>query len=891
MPRCACASGVALLLVIPPDAGTARRRAARGLSFLTVVIGLLTLGENLIGWNLGIDQFLAEEAPGALGIMSPNRMGTPAAASLVLAALSVIFLSRRDRRGVRPAQWAAIGAVLIVLPGTLGYVYGVRQLYMIARVTAIAWPTAAAVLALGLGLLCARPSEGVMSAVTANDGGGRLVRRMLPACVGLPFLVGYLRVVGERLGVFDAATGTALVMLLVAVAFSFLVYGHGRGLSRREASDLAAQEALGRVNTQLELALRNAPVSVAAQDRDLRYIWAYNQRTVRPEEIVGHFDHEIFTPEEAARFTAIKRRVLEEGTEWREQLWVERPRGRSFLDISWEPIRDPDGKVIGVGSATVDLTPLKLSEEALRESEASNRAAEVLAASEKEFRLVAEAMPQIVWTTRSDGWSTYTNHQWVDYTGLTLEESYGHGWNKPFHPEDQQRARDAWQHAVTNRASYSIEGRLRRADGVYRWWLIRGVPVLDENGDIHKWIGTCTDIDDLKRAEQALRQANADLEHRAAQLRALAGELTLSEQRERSRLAKVLHDHLQQLLVGAKFRLSILGRHVDPVVQEASKEIEQLMDESIQASRSLTAELSPSVLHESGLTAGLGWLARWMADKHGLVVDLSTDGDLPPVTEAVKVPLFESVRELLFNAVKHAHAGSASVSVRCPDGGQLRITVSDDGSGFDPGQLKAVGKAGRGFGLFSIRERLDLIGGRMEIDSALGNGSRFMLTVPFGAVTEPEPTGVQSAVPKAADRQAGPVTPGRGDRHPIRVLLADDHAVVREGLARLLGQEPDIEIVGEAADGQEAIEMAPALLPDLILMDVSMPKLNGVEATRAIVSRYPGMRVIGLSMFEELEHAQAMLDAGAVKYLTKSEPSDAIVNAVRACAARVLADD
>jgi len=139
-----------------------------------------------------------------------------------------------------------------------------------------------------------------------------------------------------------------------------------------------------------------------------------------------------------------------------------------------------------------DITERKRAEEELREREA-------------EFHSLAEAMPQIVWATRPDGWNIYFNQHWVDYTGLTLEQSYGHGWNIPFHPEDQQRAWDAWQNATQNDAAYSVECRLRRADGAYRWWLIRGAPQRDAGGKILKWFGTCTDIEDLKRAEEALR--------------------------------------------------------------------------------------------------------------------------------------------------------------------------------------------------------------------------------------------------------------------------------------------------------------------------------------------------------------------------------------------------
>lgn len=142
---------------------------------------------------------------------------------------------------------------------------------------------------------------------------------------------------------------------------------------------------------------------------------------------------------------------------------------------------------------------------ALRESR------EALSASEKEFRNLAEAMPQIVWITRPDGWTTYFNQHWMDYTRLTLEESLGHNWSKPFHPEDQQRAWDAWQLATSTVGNYELECRLRRADGEYRWWLIRSEPQKDAAGNVLKWFGTFTDIDDLKVAEIQVTRANRAL--------------------------------------------------------------------------------------------------------------------------------------------------------------------------------------------------------------------------------------------------------------------------------------------------------------------------------------------------------------------------------------------
>jgi len=170
---------------------------------------------------------------------------------------------------------------------------------------------------------------------------------------------------------------------------------------------------------------------------------------------------------------------------------------------------NPVNVLLSAEFVSLDGMPYRLA--TLQDITASKLAEQALRASEAEFHTLAEAMPQIVWITRPDGWNIYLNRQWTAYTGLTLAESYGHGWNKPFHPDDMQQAWDAWQLAVTGGGIYSIESRLRRADGIYRWWLVRGIPVKDANGDTLKWFGTCTDIHDLKMAELAISNTNAEL--------------------------------------------------------------------------------------------------------------------------------------------------------------------------------------------------------------------------------------------------------------------------------------------------------------------------------------------------------------------------------------------
>ncbi len=165
--------------------------------------------------------------------------------------------------------------------------------------------------------------------------------------------------------------------------------------------------------------------------------------------------------------------------------------------------RRKDGAVIDVEISTnsLELAGERCLLAAARDITERKQAEAALRASEQQFRALSEAIPQIVWMTRADGWNIYFNQQWVDYTGMSLAESYGHGWNIPFHPDDQQRAWDAWQQAVQTDGVYALECRLRRADGAYRWWLIRGNALHDEDGHVINWFGTCTDIQAMKDYE------------------------------------------------------------------------------------------------------------------------------------------------------------------------------------------------------------------------------------------------------------------------------------------------------------------------------------------------------------------------------------------------------
>jgi PAS domain S-box-containing protein len=405
--------------------------------------------------------------------------------------------------------------------------------------------------------------------------------------------------------------------------------------------------------------------------------------------------------------------------------------------------------------------------------------------------------------------------------------------------------------------------------------------VKDRTADLSRTIETLQEeVANRTFAENSLRE-------RTEQLRSLASELTLAEQRERQRLAQVLHDGLQQLLAAANFRLSILERTEDDRVRRQVAEVNGLLSASIETSRSLTAELSPPILREGGLQQALEWLGRWMRDKHDLAVDLHTQISETSMSEDVAILLFQAMRELLFNVVKHAGVKSAHLQATSLPDGCLQITVTDQGAGFNADLQWRDGGKCAGFGLFSIRERLDLLGGTLEVDSTPGQGSRFTLTIPlWPSVKEASTHGQGTQKPAEFVPQRDIV-----ERDKIRIVLVDDHSIMRQGLAGLLQHEPDMQIVGEASDGEAAVALVRDIQPDIVLMDISMPRMNGIEATRLIHAELPDVQVIGLSMYEETELARTMLQAGAVNYLTKTGLSTALLTAIREAASRKNSSD
>lgn len=586
-----------------------------------------------------------------------------------------------------------------------------------------------------------------------------------------------------------------------------------------------------------------------------------------------------------------------------EELILKHPDGAvTTLLCDAGPIRDGDGVITGGIVTWNDITERKRAQESLQKAYEENE--RNLAQLNALFNQMTEGLINF----DPDGRLMRINRAALQIWGFENEaELLGSNYEQLkdvfslFDLEGHPLAGDQWpfRRVLQGEVFQSYEVRVLCKD-TGRTWIgsYGGTPVYDQSGRMIMAIATFRDVTRQHRAQEALRENREELRNfnrkleaqvaertekvrrQSEQLRALAVQLSQVEQRERKRLAEILHDHIQQLLAAARIRLEAI-RH-NPA-GEQTKELADtatgILKEAIAASRSLTVDLFPPVLQQLGLCAALEWLADNMAEKHAFQVHVRTDPRAEPAREEVRFFLFECVRELLFNVQKHSGVREAEVTVLRTFDNRVRIIVEDRGRGFDPEKLGSRERKMITFGIFSIQQRLAHMEGTAQIETSPGKGTRVTLLVPADSEKSSGEKVPEENLPDEAVRQIH--VQERKER--IRVMVVDDHKIVREGLVGLLQFESGLTVAGEAADGPQAIERARTLQPDVIVMDVNLGEMSGVDATRVILSEYPNICIIGLSMHSDREMAAIMKEAGAVAYLTKGGPAEELVEVIRNC--------
>ena len=237
--------------------------------------------------------------------------------------------------------------------------------------------------------------------------------------------------------------------------------------------------------------------------------------------------------------------------------------------------------------------------------------------------------------------------------------------------------------------------------------------------------------------EQRVTKRTAEAVEQAQKLRLLSAELSLAEEAERRRIAEMLHEDLQQLLVAARMQLTALCRTQDAAQrQPIAREIADVLERSFKLTRSLSVELAPPVLHERGLAAALEWLAAETRKNYNVEVTVEADSSANPKAADVRIFLFRAVRELLLNSVKHAVGSALHVTMQHLRPDKVRIIVADGGPGFDPTSLDAQLTSSQKFGLFNIRERVSSFGGEFHINSSPKRGTQITLSLRRGSATQ-----------------------------------------------------------------------------------------------------------------------------------------------------------
>ncbi len=447
----------------------------------------------------------------------------------------------------------------------------------------------------------------------------------------------------------------------------------------------------------------------------------------------------------------IRKHLLSEG-KWEGELIHRVKDGRRIIvESKWKLRTDRRGKPVAVLQIDNDITERKLAEEVLKRSkmELERRVAErtseitqanarlvqelkrrqqveeMLRRGAERYKNLFENSPLGLYRTDPRGRILMANPTLIRMMGYSSfaefrrVRSYRKELRSP--PTSAERSGTAGTRRQGPRVRGAMEDARRDEDAraVRTPWAIR-----DAAGRTLYYEGTVEDISERKQAEERFNQYQR-------QLRSLASELSLAEERERRRISNLLHDHIGQLLATAKMRLGWIESAVkDESIEREIDEIRDHIGQAIQFGRSLTFELSPPILYDLGLEAALEWLAEQVESQNGIHREFESDGFEKPIRDEIRVLLFTAVRELLANVVKHAGATRVKVTVRRVDE-SISIHVADDGRGFNASKRSYHIAEARGFGLFSIRERLQSLGGHMDVRSQVGRGARIILVAPL----------------------------------------------------------------------------------------------------------------------------------------------------------------
>ena len=537
-----------------------------------------------------------------------------------------------------------------------------------------------------------------------------------------------------------------------------------------------------------------------------------------PEQLVGKTGEELHPPDVAAAIRQLDKAVIAGGSPIQiEESIPVAGEPRVFLTLK-APLRDGGGHVVGVLGISRDITESKRAEERLRRSEAR-------------FRAAINAVSDIVWTNDAQGQMAGEQAAWGKFTGQDQESYQGYGWSRAIHPDDTQPTIDAWNEAVAEKQPFAFEHRVRRSDGQWRLCSIRAVPVVHDRGEITEWVGVHTDITEQRELQQAMRETDRRKDEFLA---TLAHEL-------RNPLAPIRNSLQIMKLAGGnpavvEKSLAIMERQVSQMTHL----IDDLMDLSRISGGKIVlqkARLSLADVVQDAVDISRPLIAE---RGHALVVDLPPE---PLYLDADRTRLAQVFGNLLNNAAKYTETGGRIRVAVERHNGDVVVAVEDNGVGISAHMLTRVfdmfaqvdrslekSQGGLGIGLNIVKRLAEMHDGSIVAESGgHGAGSRFVVRLP-----------VMLTVTADGPDDDNIVTKDKPARR--RILVVDDNRDGATSLAEMM------DIMGNdtqtAFDGLEAVAVAETFRPDVILMDIGMPKLNGYEACRRIREQPWGRNVV-----------------------------------------------
>lgn len=724
----------ALLLVRSPRSFA---RAAGRLSAAAVtVLGLVVLGQYLVEWGR-----ITEGGTLVRGLRwTAHRPGPTTGLGFTLLGASLLTLSARQWRVRRWAGLGAAAALTVALTSLVGHAYDASVLYGLNRWGGTAVSTAAAFSAVALGVLFADPSRGVAAVSVSDSAGGHLLRRLTPAALLAPLLLGWLALEAQELALVDAAFGIALGAVALIVLLVTLIVHQATVL---HAVDADRERLLGReqqARQQVTNILESITDAFFAIDREWRFTYVNREAErllQRPRDaLLGRTLWDEFSGALGSAFEREYRRAMAQQTTARFEEYY--PPLDTWFDVRAFPTAE------GLSVYFGDIAERKRAEERLRESE-------------ERFRLLADMVPQHIWTTDPDGYHTYFSRRWYEFTGTTPEQARGEGWLKLVHPEDRERTVAEWHHSLRTGERYSIEYRFRKTNGEYRWFLGQALPERDESGEIVHWFGTLTDISEQKqhahereRLLDTVQEALAEAERRREDLE------RVSESRTRL-MRGFSHDvknplgaadgHAELLEEGMLGELS--GKQKDSVhrIRRSIRSALRLIDDLLELARAEAGQIDVECVETDVLEAAREVADDFRAQAAAAGVSIEVRGPDEPHAETDPTRLRQILANLLSNAVKYAPNARTTVTAEVLRNGEgprpgtwIAVRVSDTGPGIPEDKRELIfqeftridpaAQSGAGVGLAISRRIAQVMGGDLTLESEVGRGSTFTLWLP-----------------------------------------------------------------------------------------------------------------------------------------------------------------